>query len=108
MNAQEIAARLKVGNQVTDAEKAFLLHNDIHALSAFMIDNNPGSVNMTLRQMGYDHLGFTPNPKALAQQIGMLIERKDVPALNTIVQNFEMTDKNVTPGFLRAWAAYRG
>lgn len=90
MDIKDIAARLQNGYQVTHQERAYLVRNNPAALAAFMIDNNPGSVNMTLRQLGYDHLKFEPDKKALARQLAIFIDRPDQENL----KSFEAVKNN--------------
>jgi hypothetical protein len=98
----EIASRIKQGMQVSDNERAYLITHDPYALAAFMIENNAGSVNLTLRQMGYDHLKFVPDAKALATQLGILIENKDTQALEAITKNFVVRSNGLTTSFIEA------
>ena len=98
----DIESRLKQGLQVSDNERAFFIVNNPYALAAFMIENNPGSVNLALRQMGYDHLGFEPNPKALATQLEIMIENKEVEDLAKINKAFVLRKNNLTDSFIQA------
>lgn len=104
-NLQDIAARIKAGKQVTDQERAYFITHDPFAFFAFLIDNNPASVNLSLRQMGYNHLGFNPDKKALSAQVEILINQKDVNALHAITKNFLVTESGLTPDFLKAFLA---
>ena len=101
MNVNEIAARVKSGQAITDAEKAYLLRNNAHALFAFMIDNNPGSVNLALRKQGYTHLGFAPDKKALMRQLDLMIERNDAPGLDKVMRAFNLIPDYLTPEFIQ-------
>lgn len=98
----EIESKIKQGMQVSDNERAYLIANNPYALAAFMIENNPGSVNLTLRQMGYDHLGFVPNPKALSAQLELLIENHDTQALAAITKAFQLRSNGLTTSFVQA------
>lgn len=102
MDAREIRLRLLNKMEVSDAEKAFLIKNDPHVLGAFMIENNPGSVNFTLRSLGYD-LPFTPNAKALGRQLDILINRADTVAIKdftSVVKNFNVRQNGLSPELL--------
>jgi len=101
MNTAEIAQRIKNGFAATDAEKAFLIRNNIHALTGFMVGNNPGSVNFLLQKLGYNHLGFEPNVAALQRQLDILIERKEEQDLDYVVRNFVVDDSKLTPSFIK-------
>lgn len=100
MSLAEIESKIKQGLQVSDNDRAFLIANNPYALAAFMIENNPGSVNLSLRQMGYDHLGFEPKPAALSAQLELLIDNKDEQALKTIFKQFTIRSNGLTESFL--------
>lgn len=102
-NLQDIAGRIKNGQRVTDDERAYFITHDPFALFAFMIDNNPGPVNMTLRQMGYNHLGFAPDKKAIGAQVEILINRGEVEALSQITKNWILKPEGLTPSFINAF-----
>ena len=104
-NLQDIKARLLNGGRVTADERAYLITRDPAALFAFMIDNNPGPVNLVLRQLGYDHLGFAPDPKALAAQVEILINRKDSEALAAITKDWTPNEGKESPEFWKALQA---
>lgn len=70
------------------------------ALAAFMIDNNPGSVNWALRRMGYNHLGFAPNKVALARQLQIFIDRNNIEDFNEVVSRFELNKAPLTENFV--------
>lgn len=104
MDINQIAARLKAGTPVTDAEKAFLIRNNPYALAAFMIDNNAGAVNYSLKLQGYDHLGFEPNKTALARQLTILLDRgtnEDLSTFNQVVKEFNVMPDNLSEEFIR-------
>jgi len=105
MNLAELEAKIKAGTQVSDNERAYFITHNPYALFGFMIDNNPGSVNLILRKMGYNHLGFDPNKKALAAQVEILMQNKDLGALEAITKNFQLMDSNLTPNFVKALVA---
>jgi hypothetical protein len=100
MNAKEIEQRLKNGFAITNAERAFLIAENPYALAGFLIENNPGSVNYSLKQMGYTHLGFEPNKKQLARQLEILIERQDIEAMAYICKNFVLITDNLPQEFI--------
>ncbi len=101
MNAQEIKQRLLAGGTATPAERAYLLRNDLVSLIAFMIHNNPGSVNLALRKQGYTHLGFEPNETKLQYQLGQMIERGDVAGVTDVIQNFNLIPDGLNPEFIK-------
>lgn len=98
MDINDIAARLP---NVTDAEKAYLISNNPYALAAFMIDNNPGSVNLALRKMGYSHLTFDPDKKALARQLDIFIERNNAEDFDNVFRSFNIMGDKLSPTFLK-------
>jgi hypothetical protein len=97
MDILEIEARAKnPKGKLTDAERAFLIANNIHAFWAFLIGNNPGNINDTLmHQMGYDYLTFEPNKKAMGNIIEKMIEKNETDNLNKILSAFKF-NPNVT------------
>lgn len=101
-NLADIESRIKQGLQVSDNERAYFIVNNPYALAAFMIENNPGSVNLALRQMGYDHLGFEPNPSALATQLEILIDNREVNDLEKITKAFVLRKNGLTDSFIQA------
>lgn len=96
----KIQERIKSKLPVSDKEKALFIKNNPLALAAFMIDNNPGSVNLILRQMGYTHLGFEPNKKALAMQLGIFIDQNNVDDFKEVLRNFKINNASLTQEFL--------
>lgn len=76
MNLDEIKNKVNNKMALSEKEAAFFIRNHPHALANFMLDNNAGSVNMALRNLGYDHLGFAPDKKALARQLEIIINQK--------------------------------
>jgi hypothetical protein len=90
MNLQEIKDKAAAGEALTPLERAYFIQHDAAALAAFMIANNPGNVNHSLRQMGYDHLGFEPKPQALAAQLDKFIQRKDHQAFGQVINGFHL------------------
>jgi hypothetical protein len=100
MDINDIATRLKNGDPVSDSERAYLIAHNPYALAAFMVDNNPGSVNLTLRKLGYNHLGFTPDKKALARQLEIFIERGNTDDLHAVLKNFNVMPNGLTQNLL--------
>jgi hypothetical protein len=98
MDILVIKQALKQGLPITEAETAFLLKNDINALLAFMVENNLGSINVALRNiLGYNKLTFNPNKDAIVRQLQILVDRKNVDELQTVIKNFAFDDSNLTP-----------
>jgi len=65
---------------------------------AFMVENNLGSVNVALRnKLGYDKLSFNPNKDAIVRQLQILVDRKNVDELQTVIKNFAFIDGKLTP-----------
>jgi len=102
MNAKEIEARLLNGIAITDAERAFLIASNPHAMAAFMIANNPGGLNYILQQMGYTHLGFEPKKDALIRQMDLIIERNNKETFDEIRKKFIVMPEGLTPEFANA------
>jgi hypothetical protein len=75
MNLDEIKNKVNNKMALSESETAFFIRNHPHALANFMLDNNAGSVNMSLRKLGYDHLGFAPDKKAIARQLDIIINQ---------------------------------
>lgn len=100
MNVKDIETRFKSGDFVSDAERAYLIKNNIQALCAFMVENNPGSVNFNLRKMGYNHLGFEPDKKAITRQLQIFVDRKNTEDLDEVIKNFMIDEANVSPDLL--------
>lgn len=102
MDEQDIAARLKAGYMVSEQEKAYLLSRNPYALAAFMIENNPGSVNYRLRNTwGYNHLTFEPDAKKLARQMEIIIQRRDREVFEDVVRNFNLVPDGLSPEFIQ-------
>lgn len=105
---QDIEARLKNGIAVSNQEKAYLLRYNPAALAAFMIENNPGSLNLRLKQRwGYTHLGFAPDKKALARQLQILLDRNDAQVLDDLRQNFNLVPDGYDPDFIQQFLKYQ-
>lgn len=106
MNLEQIIAKQNSGTPLTAEETAFLINNDLPAMAAFMLANNPGSVNLTLRQMGYNHLGFEPNIEALKAQMALLIDMRKADELEQVIKNFTVRAETITPDLAAALKAY--
>jgi hypothetical protein len=95
---EEIKQRVLSGNPVSEKEYAYLLRHNKAAFFAFMIRNNPGSVNNVLRhELGYTELPFAPDLKKMARIIGMMIEKGEANELHTLLSNFKLDLSKVTP-----------
>lgn len=102
MDLLDIETRIKNGYAVNDAEKAFLLRHNPYALAAFMIENNPGSLNLRLKtRWGYTHLGFEPDVKKLARQLEILIQTKESEVFGDLVKNFNLIPTGLSPQFIQ-------
>lgn len=89
MNLADIKAKALAKKRLKAAEKAALIANDGPAFWAFIIEQNPDSVNASLKYgLGYDHLPFTPDTKKIAALIAKLIEAGKTDQLNYVLQNF--------------------
>lgn len=103
MDVNEIEARIKAGQVVSDAERAFLIRYNPHAWAAFMIDNNPGGLNYILRnQLGYDYLKYDPDKNALLRTMEVILNRKNASEIQYILNNFVVMDKGFTPQFINS------
>lgn len=97
MDQELIKQAVQARKPITEKETAFLLRNNIEALLAFMIENNPGSVNVALRNvLGYDKLSFNPNKDAIARQLQILVDRKNKDELNTVIKSFQLNKVGLT------------
>lgn len=105
---QDIAARLKAGYPVNNQEKAYLLRYNPAALAAFMVENNPGSLNLRLKQRwGYTHLPFAPDKKAIARQLQILLDRNEAAVLDDLRQNFNLVPDGYDPDFVQQFIKYQ-
>jgi hypothetical protein len=99
----DIAARVRSGQRVSTDEYLFLLKHSEAAQLAFMVSNNPGNVNNTLRhQLGYIELGFNPNPVAISAQLEMMLSKGERAELDTVKANFQLIEKGLDPAFINA------
>ena len=108
-NLAVIAESVKKGEKVTPQEFAYLLHNDRNAFLAFLVANNPGGVTNVLRnQLGYTfELGFKPDAKRLQRVIDMLIEKKDMAAIEKIAFNTPIQLAALSPELITAIKSYK-
>lgn len=104
MNLNEIALRIKKGEEVTRDEFAYLILNDKEAFLAFCITNNPGSMNNVLRnQLGYTHeLNYRPDVKAMGRVCQTILEGQKMEEFKTIIDNFQFNLDNINPKTLAA------
>lgn len=101
---KDIEARLKTGKPVTHEEFAKLVTNDKHAFFAFMIKNNPGSMNNVLmNKLHYTHeLSFTPDIKKMGRVCDIILERNNTGEIETILNNFQFDLNKISPKLLKA------
>jgi hypothetical protein len=97
----DLIAKVNAGQPLSEKEAAFYIRHYPPALAAFMIENNPGSVNFNLRRIGYSHLGFEPNPKALARQMQIFIDRANNADWMEVVRNFHINPAGLSESFLK-------
>jgi hypothetical protein len=100
----EIAARRKAGKKITPEEYAHLIANSPEAFFAFLIANNPGSMNDILRnRLGYDfELQFKPDPAKITRICEMILERDNKQEIATILNNFKLQTAALSPQLLAA------
>lgn len=96
MNITEIKNKILTNQGVTDEERAFIIANDPEALAAFMIKNNPGSVNLSLRNLGYT-VGFAPVEKNLVKQLQIILDQKHAEDFEYIVKNYNIDLNKIHP-----------
>ncbi len=101
LQLEDIKNRLRNGIFVSPAENVAYIRGDSEALLAFLIENNPGNVNQTLRKLGYSHLGYLPNKTALSRQLQIFVDKNDVNSINEILNNFNLNRSLLTPEFLK-------
>lgn len=103
-NLKDIAQRAKAGKQLTYDEYAYLLANDREAFFAFLIANNPGSLNNILRhKLGYTHeLGFKPDVAALTRICQMIVDKNTTDEIEAIITDFQFNEKGLSPKLIEA------
>ncbi len=99
MDLKDVARRVKAGKKVSPDEFAHLIRNDRHAFMAFLISNNPGSMNNILRhKLGYTHeLGFAPDVAKIQRIVQIILDRNIESEIKTIVENFKVNERGVSP-----------
>ncbi|MDF2449408.1 MAG: hypothetical protein K0R26_1912 [Bacteroidota bacterium] len=104
MNLKEIAARVQAKQPVTPDEFAYLITNDRAAFFAFLIANNPGSMNHILRhKLGYSHeLGWSPDPKKIQRICQIILERNNLEEIQTILNSFALNPAGLSPKLIKA------
>ncbi len=50
--------------------------------------------------MGFKHLGFEPNKKALARQLGIFIDNNNVEDFNEVIKRFSLDPTPLNPNFV--------
>lgn len=99
---KDIEARYHAKKRLTEDEYLHLLQNNGSAKWAFLIRNNAGNINHTLRHiLGYTELGFYPNEIAIAKQISMMRERNEIAELQKVLSNFVLIEKGYSPSFIQ-------
>lgn len=101
---QDISNRVKAGKAVTPEEFAFLLTNDKPAFFAFMIKNNPGSMNKVLmNKLGYTHeLSYTPDIKKISRICDIILKENKQNEIATILENFQFDISTMSPRLIAA------
>lgn len=103
MDILDTEQRLKSGKQITMAERAHLIANNKFAFWAFLVENNPGNINNTLKnKMGYSYLGFKPDHKTISGIISNLLQKNDTENLNTLLGSYQFNPNVAIPEELKA------
>ena len=99
-----IALRVQQGKRVTPAEYAQLIANNKEAFFAFLIANNPGSMNDILRhRLGYTHeLDFMPDVTKLQRICQVILDRNNKAEIKTIIDNFKLNTSALSPELANA------
>lgn len=100
---RDIAQKVVAKKQVSPGDQVAFMRQDPEAMAAFMIANNPGSVNATLRAMGYDKLGFAPNTSVLAHQLQTFINTGNWGDLNEVISKFILKTEGLHPDFINLY-----
>jgi len=84
---------------VTPAEFAKLLAADKETFLAFLIANNPGSMNDILRnRLGYNfELPYMPDATKLGRVAQIILDRGNKEELKTIIDNFQIKKDAISP-----------
>lgn len=103
MDLRDIGRRVKKGEKVSPAEFATLIANDREAFFAFLIANNPGSMNDILRhKLGYTHeLGFKPETAKLQRVMQIILDRNAKDEIKTIIDNFKVNLNGLSPQLVK-------
>lgn len=104
--AQDIAKKVKNRVPVSNEEYLYLLEKNPNAFWGFLITNNPGNINNTLRhelQEPYTELGFYPDKQKLARIIEMILQKGEQSELNEVLSRFELKTEGLTPEFVEAF-----
>jgi hypothetical protein len=101
LELEQTRQKIANGIPVSAAENVAFLRNSVPAMIAFMIENNAGNVNQTLRRLGYNHLGYMPNPVALVRQMQIFLDKNDVESVREVMKNFNVNRSLLTPEFLK-------
>lgn len=104
MDTNEIAEKVKSGQDISPEEFTALVTSNKEALFSFMIQNNPGSMNNVLRnQLGYTHeLDYRPDPMAMGRVVQMILEKGDQDEIHKILNNFMFDLNRISPKLLSA------
>ena len=89
MNVIEIKNKVLNKIPVSVDERVFLISNDAESLGAFMVANNIGSVNLSLRKLGYK-TDFEPKVENVVRQLQIIIDQKHEEDFNYILNNFKI------------------
>lgn len=96
-DVNDIKFRIQKNAGFTADELVCLLEHDKPARFDFMVLNNPGNVNETLKyKLGDETLPFLPDPKAIQAHVDILIKKGDDKSLDIIERYFKVSQKNVT------------
>lgn len=98
---RNIGQQPTVKKQSSPADLIAVLRSDPEAMAGFMIANNPGIVNATLRQMGYDKLAFAPDNDVLAHQLQTFINTGNWGDFNTVIDKFKLKTYGQHPDFIK-------
>jgi hypothetical protein len=89
-SARLVADKLRKREDITTAELAVLISQDIVPFMAFLIDNNPVAVNRVLKFELGKPVPFEPDRSQIIAQIDMLIQKRDINALKAIIKGFKL------------------
>jgi hypothetical protein len=89
MDVLEIKNKVLNKMPVSVDERVFLISNDAESLGAFMVANNIGSVNLSLRKLGYK-TDFEPKVENVVRQLQIIIDQKHEQDFNYILDNYKI------------------